>query len=143
MTITACPQCGFHPKQGDQHCRMCGASTLPGQVMCTECGHDLTIAMRTAAAAKAPGAASASDKNRTTAALLGLFFNAFGAHKFYLGYTREGWIMLIGGLGLGILTAGVGALPMTAVGIIEGLIYLSKSEEDFQQTYVVGHKGWF
>ena len=29
------------------------------------------------------------------------------------------------------------------IGIVEGVIYLSKSDEDFYETYVVGKKEWF
>ena len=29
------------------------------------------------------------------------------------------------------------------IGIIEGIIYLTKSDEDFHQMYVVEQKGWF
>jgi len=42
-----------------------------------------------------------------------------------------------------VLTCGIGAIPMSAIGLIEGIIYLSKSDEDFYDTYIVGKKGWF
>ena len=42
-----------------------------------------------------------------------------------------------------LLTCGFGAAPMSVIGIIEGIIYLTKSDEEFYQTYVVGKKGWF
>ena len=52
----------------------------------------------------------------------------------YLGYTKEGIIQII-------LTfvCGIGAL----IGIIEGVLYLLKSDEEFYETYQVGYKGWF
>ena len=31
----------------------------------------------------------------------------------------------------------------TIIGIIEGIIYLTKSDEEFVRTYIYGHKGWF
>jgi TM2 domain-containing membrane protein YozV len=57
---------------------------------------------------------------------------ALGIHKFYLGYTKEGIINIIlcGGLG--------GIIPF-----IEGIIYLTKSDEEFVATYITGRKGWF
>ena len=38
-----------------------------------------------------------------------------------------------------IFTCGAGGI----IGLIEGIIYLTKSDEDFHQTYVVEQKGWF
>ena len=34
-------------------------------------------------------------------------------------------------------------LAMGIVGLIEGILYLTKSDEDFEQIYVVGKKPWF
>jgi hypothetical protein len=53
-----------------------------------------------------------------------------------LGYTSEGIIWLI----ISVCTCGV----VTGIlGIIEGIIYLTKSDQEFYQTYQVGKKGWF
>jgi hypothetical protein len=41
-------------------------------------------------------------------------------------------------VGRGFL-CGIGAL----VGLIEGIIYLTKSDEDFVNTYITNKKGWF
>ena len=78
-------------------------------------------------------------KEKLPAGLLGIFLGAFGAHKFYLGYTKEAVIMLL----ISLLTCGIGASVMEVFGIIEGIIYLTKTDEDFQTIYVDGHKGWF
>jgi TM2 domain-containing membrane protein YozV len=58
-----------------------------------------------------------------------------GIHKFYLGYTKEGVIQLV----IGVVTCGIGGV----IGLIEGIIYLTKSDEEFVATYVTGKKGWF
>jgi hypothetical protein len=42
-----------------------------------------------------------------------------------------------------VATCGIGAMVTHVVGIIEGVIYLSKSDADFYQTYVVGKRSWF
>jgi len=68
------------------------------------------------------------------AGLLAILLGGFGVHKFILGYTKEGVIQLL----LGVL-CGVGGI----IGIIEGIIYLTKSDEDFVRTYIYEHKGWF
>ena len=59
----------------------------------------------------------------------------FGVHKFILGYTKEGIIQIV----ITLVTCGFGSL----VGLIEGIIYLTKSDEEFVATYVEGRKGWF
>ena len=63
-----------------------------------------------------------------------ILLGGFGVHKFILGYTNEGIIQLVLGLCFGI--GGI-------IGIIEGIIYLTKSDEEFVRTYVHGKKGWF
>jgi hypothetical protein len=29
------------------------------------------------------------------------------------------------------------------IGIVEGILYLTKTDDEFVKTYVVGRKGWF
>lgn len=72
---------------------------------------------------------------KLVAGLLGIFLGGFGVHKFYLGYTKEGVIQLV----VTFVTCGIGSL----VGLIEGILYLTKSDDEFVATYVVGKKGWF
>ena len=79
---------------------------------------------------KPPGA-----EKKIVAGILGILLGAFGVHKFYLGYTKEGIIQLV----IGVLTCGFGGI----IGLIEGIIYLTKSDEDFVATYVNAKKGWF
>ncbi|MBW4672139.1 MAG: NINE protein [Cyanomargarita calcarea GSE-NOS-MK-12-04C] len=73
----------------------------------------------------------------------GIVFGAFGAHKFVLGYTTEGVIMLLVSLVGGYFTYGLSLLIMQLVGLIEGMIYLNKSHEDFVDTYFVNKQNWF
>ena len=65
--------------------------------------------------------------------ICGLPLGGFGVHKFILGYTKEAIIQLILGF------CGVGWI----IGIIEGLIYVTKSDEEFVRTYIHGRKAWF
>jgi TM2 domain-containing membrane protein YozV len=78
--------------------------------------------------------AMGADK-KTTAGICGILLGWLGVHKFILGYNTEGVIMLV----LGLLTCGM----TNIIGIIEGIIYLTKSDEDFVRTYIQGRKGWF
>ncbi|MBE5926193.1 MAG: TM2 domain-containing protein [Lachnospiraceae bacterium] len=78
-------------------------------------------------------------KSKMAAGLLGIFLGAFGVHKFYLGYTKAGVIMLL----VSLLTCGFGASVMSIIGIVEGVMYLTKTDEDFEAIYVNGEKMWF
>ena len=80
-----------------------------------------------------------NQKEKVVAGLLGILLGSLGIHKFYLGYTKEGVIMLL----VSLLTCGVGAAVMGVIGLIEGILYLTKTDEDFDITYVQYHKGWF
>ncbi len=71
--------------------------------------------------------------------MLGILLGQFGVHKFYLGYTTEGLIMLA----VTILSFGVLSWVPWIIGIIEGIIYLTLDEQQFCSTYVYGKKGWF
>lgn len=92
-------------------------------------------------------ATKSGENKKLVAGLLGIFLGAFGVHKFILGYQKEGFILL-GGTLLGIATSciviGVFIYMATGViGLIEGIIYLTKSDEEFYQTYQANKKPWF
>ena len=74
-------------------------------------------------------------EKKMVAGILGILLGAFGVHKFYLGYTKEGAIQLV----LGIVTCGATGI----IGFIEGIIYITKSDEEFVETYINYQKGWF
>lgn len=82
-------------------------------------------------------------KDHIVAGLLAIFLGCFGVHKFYLGYNTAGVIMLCVSVVGGLLTLTFASGVMMLVGVIEGIIYLSKSQYDFEQTYVVHKKEWF
>jgi hypothetical protein len=42
-----------------------------------------------------------------------------------------------------VLSLGLLAWVMGIIGLIEGIIYLTKTDEQFVATYVDGRKGWF
>lgn len=79
---------------------------------------------------------------KVAAALFAFFLGAFGAHKFYLGYTKQGVIMLLIFL-LGFILVGLPSVIIGIIAFIEFIIYISKSDEEFEQTYVINKKVWF
>lgn len=76
-------------------------------------------------------------KSRVVAGVLGILLGALGVHKFYLGYVGTGIVHVV--LTVLIITAPVSSI----IGLIEGIIYLTKTDEDFQSTYVENRKTWF
>ncbi|MBN8552734.1 MAG: TM2 domain-containing protein [Caulobacterales bacterium] len=84
---------------------------------------------------------SGGEKNKVVAGLLAIILGALGIHKFYLGLTQPGVIMLAITL-VGSIVAGLGPMAMGILGLVEGIIYLTKSDEAFQREYVVGKKAW-
>lgn len=84
-----------------------------------------------------------SSKDHIAAGLLAILFGAFGIHKFYLGYTTAGLIML-GLTTLGSLfTFGLSGAVMALISLIEGIIYLLKNQAEFNYIYVQNYKEWF
>ncbi|HJZ93540.1 MAG TPA: GYF domain-containing protein [Gemmataceae bacterium] len=86
---------------------------------------------------------------KMAAGLLAIFLGWLGIHKFYLGYNGAGaiyititavsWILMF--ISCGILFF----LPMipSIMALIEGIIYLTKTDRDFYETYMRGQKDWF
>ncbi len=79
------------------------------------------------------------ESKRILAGILGIIFGGIGIHKFVLGYTTEGLIMLAAT----ILTCGVASIVTSIVGLIEGIIYLTKSDAEFIYEYQTNKKSWF
>ncbi|WP_300569474.1 TM2 domain-containing protein [Flavobacterium sp.] len=78
---------------------------------------------------------SPQSNQKVACGILAILLGPLGIHKFILGYTTEGIITLV----LTLVTCGI---VTSILGIIEGIIYLTKSDEEFYQTYQVGKKGW-
>lgn len=78
-------------------------------------------------------------EKKIPAGILAILLGGLGIHKFYLGYTKEGLIMLL----VTVLTLGMGAFIIGIIALIEGILYLTKTDEQFAATYVTAKKGWF
>jgi TM2 domain-containing membrane protein YozV len=74
-------------------------------------------------------------EKKIVAGILGILLGGLAAHKFYLGYTKTAIIQLV----VSVVTCGAGSL----IGFVEGIIYLTKSDQEFVDTYVTGKKEWF
>ncbi len=76
---------------------------------------------------------SGIESKRVMAGVLALLLGGFGVHKFYLGYTTAGIIYLL------ICCTGVTSM----LALVDGIIYLTKSDEEFIETYQLNQKEWF
>jgi TM2 domain-containing membrane protein YozV len=82
---------------------------------------------------------SSRASTKVAAGVCGILLGSLGIHKFILGYTGPGLILLL----ITLLTCGVAGMVTGVIGLIEGIIYLTKSDEEFVRTYVDGRKDWF
>lgn len=80
-------------------------------------------------------AQSEAGSKKLMAGLLGILLGSFGAHRFVLGDTKGGLIRLA----ISVVTCGMGGV----IGLIEGIIYITKSDEDFERIYIKEKKAWF
>jgi len=139
--MTLCTACGFEQGAG-AYCPSCGARSgqvstgsfpPPGQMQQGSTSTNQQY-FQPPAGSYAPRPA----KEKMTAGLLAIFLGAFGVHKFYLGGAKQktaGIIQLVATF----VTCGLaGIIPF-----IEGIIYLTKDEQQFQAEYVFGGKEWF
>lgn len=82
-------------------------------------------------------------KSHVVAGLLAIFLGACGVHKFYLGYNQAGFVMLAVTVLGSLLTLGLAAAVIQVISFVEAGIYLTKSQEAFNATYVTASREWF
>jgi TM2 domain-containing membrane protein YozV len=102
------------PGPDEQYCSSCGEIIKKEAEICPHCG------------VRQKPAVPSSSKDRTTAGILAILLGGIGVHKFYLGET---------GMGVLYLCFSWTLIP-AIVGFIEGLLYLTKTDEEFQRQYV-------
>lgn len=103
---------------------------------------DLAVAKRTVNAGANLVKDTVKNDKRIVAGVLALFVGFLGVHKFYLGYTKQGIIMLFAFM-FGWLLLGIPTFAVIATAIAEGIIYLTKSNAEFNQIYIENKKPWF
>ena len=107
----ACPKCGLRQRAEKKYCHNCGVETNPSQAMCVKCGVSL--------------ATGQNGKKKVTAGVLGILLGGIGIHKFYLGSWGWGLIYLL------LCWIYVPAI----IGLIEGILYLTMDENQFDAKY--------
>lgn len=132
----------------DKYCSTCGEVIKMAAEICPKCGVRQTVVQVPPPPQGIYGAGPAitARKDKTTAGLLAILLEGIGIHKFYLGFTVPGLVyLLVNTIGLAI-TWMLLFIPNIALGvmaIIEGIIYLTKTDVEFEQLYVIQKRQWF
>lgn len=124
-----CVKCGTAKGQGSNYCHHCGKPVNPASDVCMSCG----VALRNASAYQA--------KSKVVAGLLGIFLGSFGAHNFYLGYTKKAVLQLVLTIvGMLLSCIGIGVFLVAGIeiwGLVEGIMILvGKIEKDGKGNYL-------
>lgn len=135
-------------------CKSCGAQIDDTAKFCTNCGAAVEIEAQSNQSQEVPfqdvqvdyqqsqfQPAPAANKNKLVAGLLGILLGSLGIHKFYLGYTKSALIMLL--VSILLCWTGVAPAAMGVIGLVEGILYLTKTDEEFYNTYEANEKQWF
>lgn len=128
-STTACPTCG-------------GKFQVPLPV-----AHSGVGGSRTYAGSQNPHFQAFVSK-KVAAGVCGILLGGLGVHKFVLGLNSAGVIMLVVWLagfmtGMCLILPLFASIAMNVIGLVEGIIYLAKSDEDFYRTYALEKKEWF
>jgi TM2 domain-containing membrane protein YozV len=86
-----------------------------------------------------PPTVASRASSKIPAGICGILLGSLGIHKFILGYTGAGLVMLL----VTVLSCFILSPIMHIIGLIEGIIYLCKPDEEFVRTYVDGRREWF
>lgn len=73
-------------------------------------------------------------KSRTTAAILAILLGAYGAHKFYIGQMKQGWIYLI----VTVVTCFSAGIVFWILALLDGIKWLQMTDEEFAASIEAG-----
>ena len=80
-----------------------------------------------------------ANSKKVAAGVCAILLGSLGIHKFILGMNTAGLIMLL----CTVLSCGLAAAVFHIIGLVEGIVYLTKTDEEFYRVYIVGKKEWF
>lgn len=129
--IRYCTKCGATNDESAQYCDTCQAPLTP-------VGGGYQPMQSVNPGQMTDWKAMGADK-KVVAGICAILLGVFGVHKFILGYTTEGVIMLL----MTVVSCGFLSIVPWIIGIVEGIMYLTKSDEEFVRTYIQSKKGWF
>jgi len=100
---------------------------------------ELAVELKALQPPVAPPTWTSRASNKIPAGVCGILLGSLGVHKFILGYTGAGLVMLL----VSLLSCFILSPVMHLIGLIEGIVYLCKPDEEFVRVYVAGRKEWF
>ncbi len=103
-------------EKDEKFCFSCGEVIKKEAEICPKCG---------VRQLPPPASSSKMDERKLAAGLLAILLGGLGIHKFYLGDTGKGILYLC------FCWTGIPSI----IGIIEGVIFLTQSDEEFNQKY--------
>lgn len=116
--------------EGPKYCSQCGAALESNAAFCKSCGAKVGIPDQETQASQQQNPTASmiypTDKNKVAAGVLAILLGGIGVHKFYLGQI---------GLGIVYVLFCWTGIPSLA-GLIEGIIYLTSTDEQFYAKYV-------
>ena len=98
----------------EKFCSDCGSAIKTKAEVCPKCG-----------VRQIAHSIAADGKTKVVAALFAFFLGGFGAHKFYLGNTGKGILYLVF----------CWTLIPSIVAFVEGILFLTMSDESFNQKH--------
>ena len=105
----------------EKFCSECGQVINAKAEICPKCGvRQMPIPSSVGVSAITP-----NPKSRLAAALFAIFLGGIGIHKFYLGKVGQGILYLLF----------CWTLIPAIIGLIEGIVYLTMSDQSFLQKY--------
>ena len=124
-------------------CQHCGTQNLKDSKFCSSCGGQFEFQQQSLPASVSPAETYTQDplppqpqplhaqyvgspKDRVVAGILALLLGGLGIHKFYLDNISSGLLYLC------FCWTGIPEI----IGFIEGIIYLTQTDEEFSQNYV-------
>lgn len=127
MGQLTCPSCGANVGINDLECKYCGEKLTPPVSAQPQQSHPTAEPQQVIQQYFYESPASAVNpnwpvKSKTTAGILGILLGGLGIHKFYLGKP---------GMGILYILFCWTYIPAIA-GLVEGIIYLTQSDEKFQ-----------
>src|SRR5262249_4838434 len=132
-----CPKCGAQNEDYAQTCSHCqaGLPTIGGRQTAYQPQSDFRSGFQAGYEPIQPPTPlysqpavtdwqKAGADKKILAGILGIVVGGLGIHKFVLGYQKEGMVMLL----VSVLSCFTLSAIMHVIGIVEGIIYLTKSD---------------
>ena len=128
MALVNCKECGQQISDSASVCPHCGAPIIK-EVFCPNCGAKMPQNLKYCPQCGASNlnARSHYPKDRLTAGLLAIFLGGLGIHYFYLEKSTAGLLSIL----LSLCTCGIWQIIM----LIQGIIILTMTDEDFNEKY--------